>query len=67
MPVNYVVCSDVLETSTAPMDMDSPGYRLHPLTGSYDGFYAVEISGNWRLVFRFEGQNATDVDYVDYH
>lgn len=47
--------------------MDLPGYRLHPMKGEYDGFYAVEVSGNWRVVFRFDGDDATDVDYLDYH
>lgn len=56
-----------LEASSAPTDMDLPGYRLHQLKGEYRGFYAVEVSGNWRVVFRFEGEHATDVDYVDYH
>ncbi|PSQ92010.1 MAG: hypothetical protein BRD52_06280 [Bacteroidetes bacterium SW_4_67_19] len=56
-----------LEASFAPTDMDLPDYRLHQLKGEYRGFYAVEVSGNWRVVFRFEGEHATDVDYVDYH
>ena len=56
-----------LEASSSPVDMDLPGYRLHPLKGEYKGFYTVEVSGNWRVVFRFEGDHVTDVDYVDYH
>lgn len=47
--------------------MDLPGYRLHSLKGDRKGFHAVRVSGNWRVVFRFEGDHATDVDYVDYH
>jgi proteic killer suppression protein len=47
--------------------MNIAGYRLHPLVGELKGFWAVSVSGNWRLVFRFEGENATDVDLVDYH
>jgi plasmid maintenance system killer protein len=27
----------------------------------------VKVSGNWRLVFEFDSENATDVDLVDYH
>ena len=56
-----------LEASSSPADMDLPGYRLHQLKGDREGFYAVEVSGNWRVVFRFEGEHATDADYVDYH
>jgi len=47
--------------------MNIAGYRLHPLKGERKGQWAVSVSGNWRLVFRFEGKNATDVDLVDYH
>jgi proteic killer suppression protein len=48
-------------------DMDLPGFRLHPLKGDLKGFWAVTVRANWRVIFRFVTQNATDVDYVDYH
>jgi proteic killer suppression protein len=35
--------------------------------GERKGEWAVSVAGNWRLVFRFDGENATDVDLVDYH
>jgi proteic killer suppression protein len=47
--------------------MNLPGYRLHPLTGARKGQWAVWVSGDWRLVFAFEGEDAVDVDLVDYH
>ena len=47
--------------------MDLPGYRLHPLKGRLAGLWSVSISGNWRIVFRFDGNDAHDVDLVDYH
>jgi proteic killer suppression protein len=56
-----------LDASSKPQDMNLPGYRLHKLKGKYEGFWAVDVSGNWRVVFRFEGGDATDVDFVDYH
>ncbi len=57
-----------LDASRSPVDMDLPGLRLHPLKGDWFGFYAVDVSGNWRLVFRFDEQgDAADVDLVDYH
>lgn len=56
-----------LDAASEPQDMDLPGYRLHKLKGRYKGFWAVDVSGNWRVVFRFEGEQATDVDFVDYH
>ncbi len=48
-------------------DMDLPGFRLHRLKGDRAGFWAVTVRANWRIVFRFEGDDAVDVDYVDYH
>ncbi len=47
--------------------MNLPGFRLHPLHGQLEGYWAVSVSGNWRVVFRFDGENATDVDLIDYH
>jgi proteic killer suppression protein len=48
-------------------DMALPGFRLHALKGDLKGFWAVSVSGNWRIVFRFEGGHAYDVDLIDYH
>jgi toxin HigB-1 len=56
-----------LNASEAPGDMALPGLRLHPLKGDMKGYWAVSVSGNWRVVFRFEAKDAYDVDYVDYH
>jgi proteic killer suppression protein len=57
----------ILNDSTEPQGMNIPGYRLHPLQGDRKGQWAVWVSGNWRLVFKFDGEDATDVDLVDYH
>jgi proteic killer suppression protein len=56
-----------LNVSTAPDGMNMPGFRLHLLKGDRKGQWAVKVSGNWRLVFEFDSENATDVDLVDYH
>ena len=56
-----------LEESSEVGNMDLPGYRLHPLKGDLSGFWSVTVSGNWRVIFRFEGGHAGDVDLVDYH
>jgi proteic killer suppression protein len=48
-------------------DMALPGYKLHPLKGDLAGFWSVWVSGNWRIIFRFEGVNARDVNLIDYH
>jgi proteic killer suppression protein len=47
--------------------LDLPGFRLHPLKGDLIGFWSVTVSGNWRIIFRFEQGDAFDVDLVDYH
>ena len=56
-----------LSSAQSPGDMALPGLRLHPLKGELAGRFAVDISGNWRIVFGFVGQDAVDVDYLDYH
>jgi proteic killer suppression protein len=47
--------------------MSLPGFGLHPLKGKLKGLWAVSVSGNWRIVFRFEKGNVYDVDLIDYH
>ena len=44
-----------------------PGYRLHALRGQLKGFYSVSVTGNYRIIFRFEEENVLDIDYIDYH
>ncbi len=56
-----------LDAAEAPRDMDVAGWRLHPLKGARRGEWSVLVSGNWRVTFRFDGNNATDVNYEDYH
>ncbi len=57
----------VLNTANTLDDIDLPGLRLHPLKGTLAGFHAVNVSDNWRVVFRFETGDIWDVDYIDYH
>ena len=56
-----------LDAASKPSDLDLPGYRLHPLRGDLSGLWSIAISGNWRIIFRFEDGDARDVDLVDYH
>jgi proteic killer suppression protein len=55
-----------LQRAAKPEDMNLPGYRLHQLRGD-TGFWSITIRANWRIVFRFEGADVKDVDYLDYH
>ena len=47
--------------------MNLPGLDLHPLAGDRQGYWAVKVSGNWRITFRFLGKDVDAVDYEDYH
>jgi len=56
-----------LDVAIAPEEMDRPGYRFHELKGDRAGTYSVTVSANWRLTFRFEGEDAIVLDHEDYH
>jgi toxin HigB-1 len=56
-----------LDNARRPEDMNTPGWKLHQLAGDLKGHWAVWISGNWRLTFVFEDEDAILVDYQDYH
>lgn len=56
-----------LEEAPEARHMDLPGFRLHPLKGGLAGYWSVTVSGNQRVVFRFEGGHASEVDLIDYH
>ncbi len=57
----------VLDAATGPDGMNRPSFRLHPLKGDRKGQWAVTVRANWRIVFGFDGGNAIDVDFTDYH
>jgi toxin HigB-1 len=60
----------ILSTLNASMEiegMNLPTFRLHALKGARKGYFSVTVRANWRIIFRFEGGNAFDVDFVDYH
>lgn len=54
----------ILNVASDPQEMDMVGWRLHKLT---TGHWSVWINGNWRLTFKFDGEDAEIVDYQDYH
>lgn len=58
---------DLLDAASEIRDMSFPGSDLHSLKGDFRGFWSVRVSGNWRIVFRFEKGDVFDVDYIDYH
>ena len=56
-----------LTSAEGPQNMNAPNYRLHQLKGAREREWAVSVSGNWRLVFEFDGTDVVNVDLVDYH
>ena len=46
-----------------------PGWKLHPLKGAMKGYWSLTVTGNWRLIFRYEEKTntASDIDLIDYH
>lgn len=57
----------MLDVAADIRDVDLPHFRLHPLTGDRKGQWAVTVRANWRIVFRFENGEASDLDLTDYH
>ena len=43
------------------------GWRLHPLKGDLSGYWSLSVSGNWRLIFKWQDGTANELDLVDYH
>lgn len=56
-----------LDVASQAGDLNAPGNNLHSLKGDLEGHWSITVSGNWRLTFTFEGENASLVDYQDYH
>ena len=56
-----------LHTAIAIEDMNLPGWRLHALKGKRAGLWAINVSGNWRIVFKFVDGHAYVINYEDYH
>ncbi|WP_048306453.1 type II toxin-antitoxin system RelE/ParE family toxin [Halomonas sp. PR-M31] len=56
-----------LNAASDAKDMDLPGLRLHELKGDRSGMWSVTVSGNWRVTFRFDSNDAEVVNYEDYH
>ena len=56
-----------LDAAASPVELNHPGYRLHPLKGDLAGHWSIWVNGNWRVTFRFVGADVELVDYQDYH
>lgn len=58
---------DRLDASSEAKDMHYPGSGFHALKGNYKDYYAIKVSGNWRIIFKFQQGHAYEIDYLDYH
>ena len=59
---------DMLNSAAAVLDLRSPpGNRLEALKGDLKGFHSIRVNDQWRLVFRWDGSNASSVRLMDYH
>ena len=56
-----------LGAARGPEALNNPNWRMHPLKGGLAGHWSVRVNNNWRVTFRFEDDEAVDVDLVDYH
>ncbi len=56
-----------LNAATKAEDLNLPGYGFHSLKGKFQNYYAISVSGSWRLIFMFEHGEAVLVDYLNYH
>ena len=56
-----------LDAVSCEDDIKQLGGGIHPLKGDYAGFWAMFVTGNYRIIFRFEAGDIHDVDYLDYH
>jgi proteic killer suppression protein len=66
-PSGFVLSWAGSNVAVAPRDMALPGLQLHALKGDRRDSWAVSVSGNWRVTFKFSGSDIKDVDYEDYH
>lgn len=58
---------DRLDASKQADDMNLPGYKFHALRGERKAEFAVSVTGNWRVTFEFDGENAINVNLEDCH
>ena len=63
-----LILDAINEASTMPQDLlPFRNWKIHPLQGEFNGYWSVTVKENWRIIFKFDGKNAMDIDYIDYH
>ncbi len=55
-------------TQQIPEDFGAfQNWNIHKLSGDLKDFWSIKVNKNYRIIFRFDGQHAYDLDYIDYH
>lgn len=44
-----------------------PANRLEKLKGNYKNYYSIRINDQWRIIFKWNNGNASEVEIIDYH
>ena len=57
----------VLDAAKVPEDMNLPGFHTHALRQDRKGEWSTTVRANWRITYKFEGGDAIQIDYEDYH
>ena len=59
---------DLLHAAARIEDLLSPpGNRLEKLKGDRAGQWSIRVNEQWRICFRWDGHEAHDVEFIDYH
>lgn len=58
----------MLNNSQNIMDLQAPpSNRLEKLRGNLKEYYSIRVNDQWRIIFRWDKGNASDVEILDYH
>jgi len=57
----------LLNNIEVAQDMNFPGSNLHQLKGKHKDFWSANVSGNWRIIFKFKKSEVYNINYIDYH
>jgi proteic killer suppression protein len=58
----------MLNNSQNLMDLQiPPSNKLEKLKGKLKEYYSIRINNQWRIIFKWDNGNASEVEIVDYH
>jgi proteic killer suppression protein len=44
-----------------------PSNKLEKLKSNLEYFYSIRINDQWRIIFKWDSGNSSDVEIIDYH